>query len=44
MVEKVSPETYPEAFAPPAPARYVLELPAGFVEEYTLGIGDIVRL
>jgi uncharacterized membrane protein (UPF0127 family) len=26
----VSPATYPQVFEPPAPARYVLELPAGF--------------
>src|SRR3990167_10987110 len=30
MAKNVSPDTYPRAFAPDGPARYVLELPAGF--------------
>ena len=42
--ENASPETYPAVFTPHAPARYVLELPAGFVKDYTVAIGDIVRL
>lgn len=41
--EKVSPDTYPDVFVPNAPARYVLELPAGFVEAYSVKAGDIVR-
>ena len=40
----VSPDTFPAAFLPRAPARYVLELPAGFVEEYTVQIGDVFEL
>lgn len=42
--ENVSPATYPEVFAPNAPARYVLELPAGFVKDNNVVVGDIVRL
>jgi len=30
--ENVSPDTYPEVFRPEIEARYVLEVPAGFVE------------
>jgi|SRR3989344_4008067 len=41
--EKVSPETYPAVFTPRRPARYVLELPSGFVEEHDVTIGDTVR-
>ena len=44
MQENVSPETYPAAFAPRTKARYVVELPAGYVEEHAVRIGDIVRL
>ena len=43
-IEKsVAPETYPESFGPDESARYVLEVPAGYVE--TLGVheGDRVR-
>lgn len=42
--ERVSPETYPATFAPKAEATYVVELPAGYVEEHDVRIGDIVRL
>lgn len=31
--DNVSPETYPEAFCPDSPAKYVLELPAGKAEK-----------
>mgnify|MGYP001568095727 FL=1 len=30
VADNVAPETYPKVFSPSAPARYVLELPAGF--------------
>lgn len=42
--ENISPEMYPEVFTPNALARYVLELPAGFVRENNVNVGDIVRL
>lgn len=38
----VSPETYPKVFYPSTPARYVLELPAGFVAAHALAIGSKV--
>lgn len=43
MAEDVSPDTYPQSFRSDVPARYVLELPAGYAKEYTVNIGDVVR-
>ena len=43
MAENVSPDTYPQSFRPDVPARYVLELPAGYAKEYNVIIGDVVR-
>lgn len=40
--EKVSPETYPESFAPSKPAWYIIEANEGFVEENQIKIGDTV--
>lgn len=37
---KVDPSTYPQSFAPRAPAQYVLEVNAGFVEEKKIKLGD----
>jgi len=34
--ENATPESYPEKFSPPSPAKYVLEVPAGF--SHTWGI------
>ncbi|HEY4525020.1 MAG TPA: DUF192 domain-containing protein [Candidatus Paceibacterota bacterium] len=44
MAQNVAPATYPESFAPNRPARYVLELPAGWARAYTVRIGDRVEL
>ena len=44
MRKNVSPVTYPEVFTPIAPSRYVLELPAGFAEAYSVKVGDVVGL
>jgi len=44
MRKNVSPATYPEVFTPIAPSRYVLELPAGFAEAYSVKVGDVVGL
>lgn len=39
-VEKnLSPETYPQSFTSHSPARYVLEVPAGFSDRYGITIG-----
>ena len=43
--EGVSPETYPQTFAPKSGlARYVLELPAGYSREHQVEIGDKIDL
>jgi uncharacterized membrane protein (UPF0127 family) len=44
MAQNVSPATYPQTFTPYKPARYVLELPAGWAKEYTVSLGDKARL
>ncbi|MSR70507.1 DUF192 domain-containing protein [Candidatus Kaiserbacteria bacterium] len=35
----VSPDTYPQTFAPSAPALYVLEVPAGFAAQHGVALG-----
>ncbi|HTR18895.1 MAG TPA: DUF192 domain-containing protein [Candidatus Paceibacterota bacterium] len=40
----VSPDTYPEAFGPDAPSRYVLEVPANFAATYGIKVGDTATL
>ncbi len=37
-----TPESFPEAFEPKAPARYVIETVAGFVDNHNIKIGGIV--
>jgi uncharacterized membrane protein (UPF0127 family) len=44
LEKEVAPETYPEVFTPSAPARYVLEVNAGFAEKYDLKVGDSTKL
>lgn len=39
-----SPSSYPEVFLPVLPARYVIEIQAGFFEKYQLKIGDILEI
>ncbi|MBI2617975.1 DUF192 domain-containing protein [Candidatus Kaiserbacteria bacterium] len=36
----VSPDTYPKTFHPKSPARYVLEVNAGFSEKYDVAVGS----
>lgn len=38
--ENISPDTYPESFASPTPAWYVVEANAGFVEKNGVKLGD----
>jgi uncharacterized membrane protein (UPF0127 family) len=40
LEEGVSPDTFPQSFASPIPARYVVEANAGFVVEHRIGLGD----
>lgn len=44
IASSVAPETYPSAFTSQGPARYVLELPAGFTTVHHVRIGDYTEL
>jgi uncharacterized membrane protein (UPF0127 family) len=44
VVPDLAPETYPKAFFPARPARYVLELPAGSAAEHGIAEGSMVVL
>ncbi|MGH7141780.1 MAG: DUF192 domain-containing protein [Minisyncoccia bacterium] len=44
IAPEVSPKTYPKIFYPSAPARYVLELPAGFASAHGIRVGDTISL
>ncbi len=44
VAHDVSPDTYPEVFYPAAPARYVLELPAGFADAHNLAEGQKIMV
>lgn len=37
------PASYPQVYRPKDPVRYVLELPANYVEQYNLRVGDSVQ-
>jgi uncharacterized protein len=44
-IEKnLSPDTYPQSFTPGSPSRYVLELRAGFADQYDIRIGSRATL
>lgn len=42
--EKVSPDSFPKAFCPTSPARYVIELNQGDVQKNQIQIGDTIVL
>lgn len=44
LKENVSPDTYPEAFCPPEPAKYVIELNAGQAKTASIHIGETLIL
>lgn len=44
IVEDMSPQSYPTVFSPPSPARYVLEVPAGFVRAHGVMSGDQAQI
>jgi uncharacterized membrane protein (UPF0127 family) len=44
MKQNVSPDTYPETFKPSQKAKFVLEVPAGFIKREGIIIGDLASL
>ena len=40
VAKDISPDTYPQAFYPSVPARFVLEVPAGFVASHDIAKGS----
>lgn len=44
ITHSASEDSFPQTFAPKVPARYVLEVNAGFSREYGVSIGDIIEL
>lgn len=42
--ENISPDTYPQVFKPSAPAKYVLEVNAGYVDRNGIAIGDTIMV
>lgn len=44
IAQNVLPSTYPEVFAPPQDARFVLEMNAYFVSSYKIKVGDRLTL
>lgn len=41
LTQNVSPDTYPKVFLPDTDARYVIELPAGFIQAHGIAVGQI---
>jgi uncharacterized membrane protein (UPF0127 family) len=44
VLENISPNTYPTVFSPPVQAKYVLEVPAGFIKTHGIKLGDTIDL
>ena len=44
ILPNLSPNTYPRSYASQSNARYVLEVPAGYVQQHNVKIGDKVQL
>ena len=42
--ENVQPDTYPKTFSSPMPARFVLEVPAFFVDSFKIRLGQRLQL
>lgn len=42
ITKEALPESYPKAFYPPEPVKYVLEVNAGYADENNIEIGDIL--
>ena len=41
FIKEAKPESYPNLFTPTVPARFVLEVPAGFVDAQNVSLGDV---
>jgi hypothetical protein len=44
IAKDVSPDTFPHSFTPPTPARYVLQVPAGFSSGHDIMVGDMLEV
>jgi uncharacterized protein len=44
LKESVSPETFPATFAPETPAKYVLEVQAGYSAKHGVRTGDVIEV
>ncbi|MDB5237801.1 MAG: hypothetical protein JWM46_71 [Candidatus Kaiserbacteria bacterium] len=44
IAPSVSPDSYPTAFDPHMNAKYVIELPAGYMTAHNTAVGDIVQI
>jgi uncharacterized membrane protein (UPF0127 family) len=44
VVENISPDSYPQSYYPIVPAKYALEVPAGFVKAHNIAVGDKIVL
>ena len=44
IAHDVRPDSYPEAFATPVPARYVLEVPGGWARAHAIAEGNSIRI
>jgi uncharacterized protein len=44
IAENVPPDSYPASFQPAEPARYVLEVPAGFAKAHNIALGSTASL
>jgi len=40
----LSPSTYPQAFSPDSPAKYVIEVNAGFAGQHSLAVGQTMQI
>lgn len=40
----VSPDSYPTEFKPNKPAKYVVEVPAGYIDKHTIGMYTLVSI